>query len=195
MNTTQLIPLLIDGETAEQAHERLTAKSIAVRTPFFLTANQLILLLGPDAARDICRNLILAAQSDPLLDPIYKTLCNQGVDTSLDVTQQMIDKFMIQGLVTLPQATAIKATGLRWVSPLEQAGINDDVTLEDVTAAMAERDRLLSITLLDNASAARRNDEIGKIAWLRANPLEAVPADLAGLGAWQIPQPPVIEEP
>lgn len=140
---------------ATEIHAALTAQDIVVRTPYFLTCNQINLLLPFDEARAFAATLDSLAKADPWFARLQDTLSGVGVDLSLDKSQQLLDQFAAAQLFDLKLIATLKALGARTISLLEQAGLGNDVTAEQIEKIVATRSQIAALRDKVNAIVGR----------------------------------------
>lgn len=110
MSLYKQIKDLID---AGKTDAEIAATPIVTRTPFMLTFNQCNLILSPTQAQEVAAGIATASASSPWWAMVRDTLCNNGVDTSLDATQGLIEYAVAQGIISFDVGAILKATGVQ----------------------------------------------------------------------------------
>lgn len=123
----QLIAPHLD-KTDAQIVAMLNAPSVTVRDTQLWTSAGLALLFGPEAVGQIDEVL----KATPGYDWVRLLLAGKGIDFSSDVTQASLES--LRGVLG-SQVDALKAVGVRQISPYQEAGFEGDVTVEEVTEA------------------------------------------------------------
>lgn len=104
-------PLIDAGKTNAEIVAILNAP-VVTRTPYFLTCNQINLLLPFDQARAFAATLATLASQDPWFARLQDTLCGSGVDLSLDQSQALLDQFTQAGYFAPELCQMLKALGV-----------------------------------------------------------------------------------
>lgn len=144
---------------AAESHAALTAQTVEVRTPYFLTCNQINLLLPFDGARAFAVQLDNLAKADPWFARLQDTLSGVGVDLSLDKSQSLLDQFASAGYFAPELCEMLKSLGLRRISKLEQAGLANDVTVEQIEQIVSIRAEVMALRDRVN-TLVRKMDEV-----------------------------------
>ena len=126
----QLIAPHLDKTDAEIV-ALLNAATVTVRDTQLWTSAGHALLFGPEAVGQIDEVL----KATPGYDWVRLLLAGKGIDFSSDVTQASLES--LRGVLG-SQVDALKAVGIRQISPYQDAGFEGDVTLEEVAAIHAE---------------------------------------------------------
>lgn len=130
---------------ATEIHAALTAKNIVVKTTYFLTCNQINLLLPFNEARAFAATLKALADADPWFARLQDTLCGTGVDLSLDQSQTLLDQFAAAGYFAPELCAMLKSLGVRHISLLEQAGSTNDVTVDQIEKIVTVRAAIMAL--------------------------------------------------
>lgn len=126
----QLIAPQLDKTDAEIV-TLLNTASVTVRDSQLWTSAGLALMFGPEAVGQIDEVL----KATPGYDWVRLLLAGKGIDFSSDVTQASLESLRdILG----DQVDALKAIGVRQISPYQEAGFEGDVTLEQVAETHAD---------------------------------------------------------
>lgn len=133
-------------------HAELTAKTTVVRTSFFLTFNQVNLIFPPEIAQGFAAKIVQLAGSSAWWAMLKDTLCNVGVDLSLDQTQAMLDT--LTGEFGAEIVGQLKSLGVRYVSLLDQAGIAEP-SVDDIARVVSDRATIMALRDKSNAISER----------------------------------------
>lgn len=107
----QIKPYIDDGKTDAEIVAILNAP-VVTRTPFWLTCNQINILLPFDQARAFATQLATLAAADPWFARLQDTLCGSGVDLSLDQSQALLDQFAQAGYFAPELCQMLKSLGV-----------------------------------------------------------------------------------
>ena len=124
MTLQQLVSPHLD-KTASEIADVLNAQTVTVTDNQLWTSAGLALKFGPQVVGQIDETL----KATPGFDWVRLLLAGKGIDFSSDVTQAALES--LRGVLG-GRLDALKAIGVRSVSPYQHVGFEGDVTVEQV---------------------------------------------------------------
>lgn len=160
-----------DKTDAEVLMDR-NVRNVLLRTTYWLTYGKLTVDFGIDAARAMASVVNFLSQFDPLVGKFDTSLCNDGVDLSLDLTQTTVSAMVNSVPDDNPAKAAmlellpdLLAKGQRYVSAAEvDTGRSEtQADVDTARATIAERERASQISALRNTWMSVHGDVLERI--------------------------------